>query len=114
MALRMLVDKATGFVAKRYQQSVSAQLQQVGLRYEDIINEDEREVKEALQLSDPDVVTGRNRRTKRAIDLNFKRKNFMDYAPNVEQDTWKSEFYEDVLKIKSRDQEYALLNSHNK
>ena len=85
-----------------------------GLRYEDIINEDEREVKEALQLSDPDVVTGRNRRTKRAIDLNFKRKNFMDYAPNVEQDTWKSEIYEDVLKIKSRDQEYALLNSHNK
>ena len=86
----------------------------LGLRYEDIINEDEKEVKEALELADPDVVTGRTRRLKRAIDLSFKRKNFMDYAPNVDQETFKSEIYDDVEKIKARDQEYALLNAHNK
>ena len=84
------------------------------MRFEDIINEDEKEVAEALALADPDVVAGRTRRLKRAIDLNFKRKNFMDYAPDVEQDTFKVEFYEDVEKIKARDAEYAMLNAHNK
>ena len=85
-----------------------------GLRYEDIINDHEKEVVEALELADPDVITGRTRRVKRAIDLNFKRKNFMDYAPDVNQETFKVEIYDDVEKIKARDQEYALLNAHNK
>ena len=85
-----------------------------GLRYEDVINEDELPIKEALELADPEVTVGRIRRLKRAIDLNFKQKNFVDYAPNVDQETFKFEFYEDVEKIKARDQEYALLNAHNK
>lgn len=114
MALRMMIDKATGMAARMYQRSVAAQLSQTGLRYEDIINENEKEVAEALSLADPDVITGRTRRLKRAIDLNFKRKNFMDYAPDVNQETFKMEIYEDVEKIKARDQEYALLNAHNK
>lgn len=84
------------------------------MRYEDILNEDEKEVAEALQLSDPDTIAGRTRRLKRAIDLNFKRKNFMDYAPDVDQQTFKFEFYDDVQKIQARDQEYATLNAHNK
>lgn len=67
-----------------------------------------------MELADPDVITGRTRRVKRAIDLNFKRKNFMDYAPDVNQETFKVEIYDDVEKIKARDQEYALLNAHNK
>lgn len=78
------------------------------------MNENEKTVEEALSLADPDILTARSRRLKRAIDLNFKRKNFMDYAADVEQDTWKKEFYDDVLKIKARDQEYAMLNAHNK
>ena len=93
---------------------ITKYLPTLGLRYEDIINEDEKEVKEALELAHPDVVTGRTRRLKRATDLSFKRKNFLDYAPNVTQETFKVEFYDDVEKIKSRDQEYALLNAHNK
>lgn len=36
----------------------------------------------------------------------------MDYAPNVDQETFKVELYDDVEKIKARDQEYALLNAH--
>ncbi len=78
------------------------------------MNEDEKEVGEALSLADPDVLTGRNRRIKRAIDLSFKRKNFLDYAPEVDQETFKVELYDDVEKVKARDQEYALLNAHNK
>ena len=92
----------------------SISILETGLRYEDIVNENEKTVEEALSLADPDILTARSRRLKRAIDLNFKRKNFMDYAADVEQDTWKKEFYDDVLKIKARDQEYAMLNAHNK
>ena len=85
-----------------------------GLRYEDILNEDEKEVKEALSLADPDYVTGRTRRLKRAIDLGFKRKNLQDYAPNMELDSFKVEIGQDIEKIKARDHEYAQLNAHNK
>lgn len=85
-----------------------------GMRYEDIINENEKEVAEALELADPDVITGRVRRTKRAIDLSFKRKNFLHYAPDVDQETFKVEIYDDVQKIIARDQEYAALNANTK
>ena len=46
-----------------------------GLRYEDLLNEEEKEVKEALSLADPDVLTARSRRLKRAIDLSYKKKS---------------------------------------
>jgi ubiquinol-cytochrome c reductase subunit 7 len=85
-----------------------------GLRYEDIINESQREVVEALELAPSDVVAGRTRRLKRAVDLSLKRKNFLDYAPGVDQETFKAEIYDDIEKIRARDQEYALLNAHNK
>ena len=65
-------------------------------------------------LADPEVITGRTRRIKRALDLGFKRKNLQDYAPDMELDIYKSELYETVEKIRARDQEYALLNAHNK
>jgi hypothetical protein len=78
------------------------------------LNEDEQPIAEALTFADPDVVAGRTRRLKRAIDLNFKRKNILDYAPGIEQNTFSTELYDDVLKIQERDQEYALLNVHNK
>lgn len=38
----------------------------------------------------------------------------LDYAPDVDQETFKTEIYDDVMKIKARDQEFALLNAHNK
>lgn len=85
-----------------------------GLRYEDILNQNEKEISEALSFADPDTIAGRSRRVKRAMDLSFKRKNFKDYAPDVDQETFKSEIYDDVMKIKARNQEYALLNAHNK
>jgi ubiquinol-cytochrome c reductase subunit 7 len=114
MALRMVTDKIMGFAAKQYQNVLGNQLAQYGLRYEDILIEEEREVKEALSLADPDVLTGRTRRLKRAIDLNYKRKSLQDYAPNMELDLFKREIYPDIEKIRARDQEYAQLNSHNK
>ncbi len=85
-----------------------------GLRYEDLLNEDEKEVKEALELADPEVLTARTRRLKRAIDLSYKRKSLQDYAPNMELDLFKSEIYPDIEKIRARDQEYAQLNAQSK
>lgn len=85
-----------------------------GLRYEDLLNENEREVEEALSYADPEVITGRTRRLKRAIDLNFKRKNLQDYAPEMELEPFKEEIYPDILKIKARDREFALLNAQSK
>ena len=85
-----------------------------GLRYEDLINEEDRDFKEALSLASPEVQTARTRRLKRALDLNLKQKNFLDYCPDVEQDTFKFEIYEDFKKIRARNQEYALLNQYKK
>jgi len=110
----MVYDKALGFAAKQYQSVLGNQLAQYGLRYEDLLNEDEKEVKEALSLAEPDVVTARTRRLKRAIDLSYKRKSLQDYAPNMELDLFKKEIYPDIEKIRARDQEYAQLNAHNK
>lgn len=84
----------------------------LGLRYEDLLNEDEKEVQEALSLAEPDVLTARTRRLKRAIDLSYKRKSLQDYAPNMELDIFKREIYPDIEKIRARDQEYAQLNAH--
>jgi hypothetical protein len=85
-----------------------------GLRYEDLLNEQEPHVAEALVLADPAVVQGRNRRVLRAFDLDLKKKNFTDYAPAVDQETFKIEIYDDISKIRARDAEYALINMHKK
>ncbi|KAL7537629.1 hypothetical protein ACHAXR_007971 [Thalassiosira sp. AJA248-18] len=85
-----------------------------GLRYEDLLNEEEHDVKEALSLAEPDVLTARTRRLKRAIDLSYKRKSLQDYAPNMDLELFKSDIGADIDKIRARDQEYAQLNAHNK
>ncbi|KAL7441028.1 hypothetical protein ACHAXH_004935 [Discostella pseudostelligera] len=112
MALRMLYDKAMGFAANQYRTVLGNQLAQYGLRYEDLLNEDQKEVKEALEHADPDVLTARTRRLKRAIDLSFKRKSLQTYAPDMELDIFKREIYPDIEKIRARDNEYAQLNAH--
>jgi ubiquinol-cytochrome c reductase subunit 7 len=87
----------------------------LGLRYEDLINENDPDMEEALKLADYEVVTGRNRRLKRAIDLDFKKKLYTDYAPEVPlEETFKFELDEDIQKIRERDLEYAILNSYKK
>eukprot|EP00545_Synedropsis_sp_CCMP1620_P001647 CAMPEP_0119011414 /NCGR_PEP_ID=MMETSP1176-20130426/5666_1 /TAXON_ID=265551 /ORGANISM="Synedropsis recta cf, Strain CCMP1620" /LENGTH=114 /DNA_ID=CAMNT_0006964245 /DNA_START=38 /DNA_END=382 /DNA_ORIENTATION=+ len=114
MALRLITDKVMMTASKFYQQAVAHELRKTGLRYEDLLNEEENDIKEALSLADLDVKTGRTRRMKRALDLNLKQKNYMDYAKNVDQETFKTEFYETMLQIRARDQEFALLNQHKK
>ena len=83
-----------------------------GLRYEDLLVEADPIVQEALELAHPDVIKGRLRRIKRASDLSYKQKLLQDYAPHMELEPFKEELYPDMLKIKKRDEEIALLNLH--
>ena len=83
-----------------------------GLRYEDLLNSSKPEIGEALELADPAVRVGRQRRLKRASDLSFKAKTLTDYAPNMQLEPFKHEIWEDVQKIKARDAEIKKLNYH--
>ena len=83
-----------------------------GLRYEDLLNSSKPEIAEALELADPAVRVGRQRRLKRASDLSFKTKVLTDYAPNMKLEPFKDEIWEDVQKIKARDNEVKVLNYH--
>eukprot|EP01083_Nonionella_stella_P045857 122908_1 len=114
MALRMVYEKTMNLVAGQYRTVLGNQLAQYGLRYEDLLNEEENDIKEALSLAAPDVTTGRTRRLKRAIDLSYKRKSLQDYAPEMDLELFKSEIGDDIAKIKTRNQEFAQLNVHNK
>lgn len=82
-----------------------------GARYEDLII-DEPDVVETLKLADPEVLHGRMRRLKRASDLSVKTKVLQDYAPNMALEPFKEEFYDDLLKLRKRDEEFAALNFH--
>lgn len=79
-----------------------------------MLNSSRPEVAEALELADPDVVKGRLRRLKRASDLSFKAKSLTDYAPDMKLDPFKSELWEDIQKIKARDEEYAIMDLYKK
>ena len=70
--------------------------------------------KEALELAHPDVIKGRMRRLKRASDLHFKGKRLQDYQDVSKLDPFKFEIWDDIQKIKARDEEKALLDLHKK
>ena len=71
-------------------------------------------MKEALELADPEVVKGRMRRLKRASDLCYKQKILQDYAPDMKLEPFKEELYPDLVKLRKRNDEIALLNLHKK
>jgi len=72
------------------------------------------EVQEALDLAAPEIVVGRNRRIRRAMDLSFKKKNLAVYAPEAakaSQDAaYQFQISETVQKIRDRDEERELLH----
>ena len=79
-----------------------------------MLNEGEGDVMETLELADADVKTGRTRRLARALDLDVKHKFLTDYAPEMDQETFKKEIYDDLGKIRARNQEIATLNQQFK
>ncbi|CAB9507568.1 expressed unknown protein [Seminavis robusta] len=99
-------------VAPVYQRVVATELNKMGLRYEDLLNSSSPDIGEALELADPAVKQGRQRRLKRASDLSFKAKNLQEYAPGMKLEPFKEELWQDVLKIQARNEEIAQLNAH--
>ena len=87
----------------------------IGLKYEDLLNNEQLYIKEALELSDPEYYYGRLRRLKRASDLTLKGKNYTDYAPSgTTYEPYVFELRSEIEKLKERDEEEALLNLHKK
>lgn len=82
-----------------------------GTRHEDLFNEHDPDVKEAIELSSPEVRLGRYRRLKRALDLNVKNKYFMDYATpeQMNYDPYVQELWPLIQRIRSRNQQIAEL-----
>jgi ubiquinol-cytochrome c reductase subunit 7 len=85
------------------------------LRYEDLLNNEKPVIKEALELADPDYIKGRMRRLKRASDLSFKAKNYLDYkSPSEELQPFRMELANDMAKLQQRNEEYELLDLYKK
>lgn len=91
---------------------MTAALWLLGLVYEDLLNENDYSVSEALALAESETVIGRTRRSKRAIDLSYKRKDLQDYAPGMALDPFKAELGEEIEALQDRDEEFIRLNMH--
>lgn len=73
--------------ARAYQASVGAELRRYGLRYDDLLNEFDDEVKHALSKLPPEEIEMRNKRLKRAIDLDVK-KTYLPEHLQEKEDVW--------------------------
>ncbi|KAI0562228.1 cytochrome c reductase subunit 7(VI) [Gracilaria domingensis] len=73
--------------ARAYQASVGAELKRYGLRYDDLLNEFDDEVKHAISKLPPHELEMRNKRLKRAIDLDVK-KTYLPEHIQEQEDVW--------------------------
>lgn len=73
--------------ARAYQASVGAELRRYGLRYDDLLNEYDDEVKHALSKLPPEEIELRNKRLKRAMDLDLK-KTYLSAELQEKEDVW--------------------------
>uniref|UniRef100_A0A7S2FYD9 Cytochrome b-c1 complex subunit 7 n=1 Tax=Florenciella parvula TaxID=236787 RepID=A0A7S2FYD9_9STRA len=74
MAASLVGKNVWNSVAKVYQAGVVQRLNQYGLKYDDILNESDPDVKIALSRMPGDLQVARDRRLKRALDISFKKK----------------------------------------
>lgn len=81
------VEAVVSRAAKAYQASVGAELRKYGLRYDDLLNEFDDEVKQAIASLPPQELEMRNKRLKRAIDLDLK-KTYLPQHLQDQQDIW--------------------------
>lgn len=86
--------------ARAYQASVGAELRRYGLRYDDLLNEYDPEVKEALSKLPPLEAELRNKRLKRAFDLDIK-KTYLSEEAQQQEDVWNPYLRERVARLKA-------------
>lgn len=95
--IHSLVSRA----AHAYQASVAAELRRYGLRYDDLLNEKDPEVQAALAQLTPLEMELRNKRLKRAIDLDVK-KTYLTEDVQEKEDIWNPYLSSRVEKLKQR------------
>lgn len=85
--------------ARAYQASVGAELRRYGLRYDDLLNEYDPEVKQALAKLTPLEIELRNKRLKRAFDLDIK-KTYLSEDVQEKEDIWNPYLTSRIDKLK--------------
>ena len=90
-------------VARWHQGNIRARLQKYGLRYDDLRNEFDPEVIESINRLEPEEVSNRNKRLKRAMDLSLK-KTYMD-PDSVKMETPPFVPYMDIETVKREQEE---------
>lgn len=95
------VGPAVRRAAYAYQASVGAELRRYGLRYDDLLNEKDPEVAAAIAQLGPLEVELRNKRLKRAIDLDVK-KTYLPTEMQAKEDIWNPYLQKRVDVLKAR------------
>lgn len=95
------VRPLVGRMAASYQAAVGAELKKYGLRYDDLLNEYDPEVQDALSKLSPLETELRNKRLKRAIDLDVK-KTYLPTDIQEKEDIWNPYLRERVSQLKER------------
>ncbi len=95
------VQRVVASAARAYQASVEKELRCYGLRYDDLLNEHDPEVKEAIKQLSPLEAELRNKRLKRAFDLDIK-KTYLTLDVQKEVDVWNPYISSRVAELKQR------------
>lgn len=101
------VNSVVSTIARAYQASVTAELRKFGLRYDDLLNEYDNEVKTALTQLTPEEVEMRNKRLKRALDLSVKQTYLAEDLQDKE-DVWNPYLSKRVTALKNKEHEKQL------
>jgi ubiquinol-cytochrome c reductase subunit 7 len=88
------------WAANRYKAAVGAELRRYGLRYDDLINEKDEDVQQALANLTPLEAELRHKRIKRAIDLDLK-KTYLPEELQAKEDIWNPYVRDRVKQIKA-------------
>mmetsp|Transcript_5157 Transcript_5157/g.7264 ORF Transcript_5157/g.7264 Transcript_5157/m.7264 type:complete len:88 (+) Transcript_5157:83-346(+) len=78
MALSRIGQRVWNSMCKNYQAWVAAECNVYGLKLDDLLNEEDPDVKKALARLSPEEQQIRARRLKRAFDISFKEKSLPD------------------------------------
>jgi ubiquinol-cytochrome c reductase subunit 7 len=90
---------AVGRASTWYKASVGAELRRYGLRYDDLINEKDPDVQQALANLTPLEAELRQKRIKRAMDLDLK-KTYLPEELQSKEDVWNPYIRDRVKKIR--------------
>ena len=109
-SIERYVDKFLGLFAGPYQRSVTTRLNKYGIKYDDVLNENDEDVAAALQRIDGDTLELRTRRLRRAMDVSYKKKDLPeDLKATFEPLT--PYLADTVEEVAARREERAVLNA---